>query len=765
MARFALSESRSKQTPLLFGTLLAILLLGMGLRLYDLDADSLWLDEVKTVTTSEMGLTSMLSFQATDSVHPPLLYLVTRLCVALFGDSDFAVRLQAALLGSISVLLTYKLGEMLWSREAGVVAAFLLAISAFHIEYSQEARHYSLMVFFSLFSLIFLVKALRGGQKRMWLLFGLCTSLNMYTHYFAFLVLPAELLFASWVIVADWPALRGRSASGSRGVRSPAGPNHLPTVTEGPSSCGETTWADRCPRPSPRKQALCLAVAVASVGAAYLPWLPSMQQQLAGQYIEYEGLGLGTVPRTVWSMGFYREVFAAFAQAEGIPLVLLLALFVLGLARSRARHAALLALWIAVPLLFPLIVRSSHFFSPRYAIFVVPIFFLGIAAGTSALKDWLTRRLPAMRDHEKARLAFFSVVTVAIFGGLAVTPIRDYYLGENDDYRDVAHYLQQILQPGDVVVTDGTAYRKTHDADWTQLFLSRYMGAYDMEQTPILRVERGFWANLQDVAHSDGEVFAVLASRKERAAWHDQTEVTIVAFRGLYVARLPQPSGDLLQDSVSMLEALADLLRVSPGASFDVHLALAEAYADLGRQAETDSHVVLASTVMPDDDRAAHDLADTINELQPFLRVQLEDLRLDDTLSMRGHSVYPSILRAGEPVGITLWWEVVARMDRDYTAFIHILGPDGHVLAQQDRQLQYATRPTSRWSVGEVIIDEYEVFLPPDAQPGQYVVKAGVYCWETGERLPVWDGQGQRVPDDAVTLGTISVTASETTDQ
>ena len=96
-------------------------------------------------------------------------------------------------------------------------------------------------------------------------------------------------------------------------------------------------------------------------------------------------------------------------------------------------------------------------------------------------------------------------------------------------------------------------------------------------------------------------------------------------------------------------------------------------------------------------------------------------------------------------------------MDRDYTAFIHILRPDGQVLVQEDRLLRSGNRPTSRWRVGEVVRDEYQLTLPPDAEPAQYVVTTGVYYWRTGERLPVWDGNGQMVTNDTIALGAITV--------
>ena len=742
---------RQMTKALHFALLMAVFLLGMGLRLYQLDTDSLWLDEVKTVLTSRLDLVSMLDFQAEESVHPPLLYIITRFFLALFGSSDFVVRLQATLLGSLSLLLTYKLGEMLWTPREGVIGAFLLAINAYHIRYSQEARHYGLMVFLALLSLIFLLKALQSGRKRMWILFGLCAGLNIYTHYFAFLILAGELLFAAWVILRGWVSSQRERQQTNLQSTSTAGPGHRSVISADPSPPTHSPISIASDAPSPRMQAFSLVAVLAVLAVSYLPWLPFMYQQLIGRHIEFEGLGEGTLPRAELSIAFFHDALRTYTRVDGALLFLFLALFALGLARSRARHIVLFGLWIMTPFLFPFVVRASHFFTYRYAVYIVPILLLGMARGISVLTGWLTGWLPKIKDHQRWRLAITSVLTVSVFGAISVAPIRDYYAVQKVDYRGVAGYLAQRLLPGDILVTDGFTYRTDQDSDWTERCLSYYMGFHGPDDTPILLVQRGFWANLRDVAESDGEISAVLGRRWKIASWDQETDVTVVDFEDLSVIHLRQPTGDLFKDAVSMLEALARLLRM-PDAQFDVRLALAEAYAQMGRELDAGSQIVLASTVMPDDERAVADLAAARAQLQPSLDIQLVEMTLGDSLSLPGYNIRPTSLKAGDTVSITLWWQADVRMETDYTAFVHIRRPDGQMLVQEDTLLRSGNRPTSRWSVGEVVRDEHQLVLPSDAEPGQYLVTTGVYYWKTGERLPVWDGSGRRLADDVIIL-------------
>ena len=101
---------------------------------------------------------------------------------------------------------------------------------------------------------------------------------------------------------------------------------------------------------------------------------------------------------------------------------------------------------------------------------------------------------------------------------------------------------------------------------------------------------------------------------------------------------------------------------------------------------------------------------------------------------------------------VTLWWQALTDMDRDYTAFVHLVDQDGRIVAQQDQLLQQGDLPTSGWLLGTVAREDYHLQLGADTAPGDYVIKAGLYYWETGERLPVWDEHGRRQPDDTVAV-------------
>src|SRR5918994_2648983 len=126
--------------------LLAIFVVGLALRLYGLGSESLWWDEVYAITTmAQPGPLEIVRLSSTDN-NPPLFYLILHYWMLFFGDSAFSVRLPSAIAGALAVPVMYKIGKLLFDRSAGLLAALILALCAYHARYAQEARPYGLMV-------------------------------------------------------------------------------------------------------------------------------------------------------------------------------------------------------------------------------------------------------------------------------------------------------------------------------------------------------------------------------------------------------------------------------------------------------------------------------------------------------------------------------------------------------------------------------------------------------------------------------------------
>jgi 4-amino-4-deoxy-L-arabinose transferase-like glycosyltransferase len=144
--RYWLANNRFVETASVHSIgLVLILIIAAALRLYDLDHVGLWFDEAASWYQANQPLGGVIT--GTASLSPPLHNIILHFTIAAFGDSETSLRAPSALLGIATVYLIYRVGTMLWDRTTGLIAAFFLSMSSFHIWYSREARMYALLAF------------------------------------------------------------------------------------------------------------------------------------------------------------------------------------------------------------------------------------------------------------------------------------------------------------------------------------------------------------------------------------------------------------------------------------------------------------------------------------------------------------------------------------------------------------------------------------------------------------------------------------------
>jgi hypothetical protein len=111
---------------------------------------------------------------------------------------------------------------------------------------------------------------------------------------------------------------------------------------------------------------------------------------------------------------------------------------------------------------------------------------------------------------------------------------------------------------------------------------------------------------------------------------------------------------------------------------------------------------------------------------------------LGDVATLLGVNLEPSNLESGTPLTVTLIWRAESTPSTSYHVFLHLIGPDGQLVAQSDGIPAEWTRPTTGWLPGEYITDVHTLPLP-EAPIGEYTLLAGLYV-PGGERLATPDG-------------------------
>jgi hypothetical protein len=92
---------------------------------------------------------------------------------------------------------------------------------------------------------------------------------------------------------------------------------------------------------------------------------------------------------------------------------------------------------------------------------------------------------------------------------------------------------------------------------------------------------------------------------------------------------------------------------------------------------------------------------------------------------------------------LRLYWKAPSLPTADYHLYLHLSSLEVHdALAQADGTPGLHTRPTNTWDdpYETLISPEYQVAIPQDLAPGQYRLLAGLYRFDTGERLLTDEG-------------------------
>ncbi len=186
---------RTRTWPEHYRWMLPILLLAFLLRIAYLDAQSLWWDEAMSVVVGSMDLRSALENRSSGGGGAGFLYFLVLHFWLRLGQSDFMVRALSVLFGVLAVAAMFPLAYAVGGRRLGVISAFALAISPFHIWYSQEVRMYSLAVFLIVLSNYFFLRLLDEDEVKYWLGYGACTLAAIYTPYIALFIILAQMTY------------------------------------------------------------------------------------------------------------------------------------------------------------------------------------------------------------------------------------------------------------------------------------------------------------------------------------------------------------------------------------------------------------------------------------------------------------------------------------------------------------------------------------------------------------------------------------------
>ncbi|OGO06230.1 MAG: hypothetical protein A2Y73_00690 [Chloroflexi bacterium RBG_13_56_8] len=487
---------------------LLITALGAYWRFTHLGGDSFWIDELFTLRTIQHGLTAI--FQVRD--HPPFFYLLAWLSTKILGDGEWALRLPSAVAGVLTLPLIALWGKTINRPRAGLWAALLLANLPFHLRYSQEARHYALLMLLATASYLLLYLALERKRLSWWLAYALAMVLALYTHYSV-----VNLLAAQIIVIAGWMIVRIRKGS----LREAGYP----------------------------------ILAAVLLLILYLPWLDNIWQVLAGNT---SGASVEGVPPPAPLAAWLGEALTAFGFGNGPLPYLVAGLYLFGLVvwikRREWETLAIVITASVVPFLLIDAFRVAREVYAKYVIYMLPAYLLAAGVGVESL-------LKAAKQWAGSRGQWVYAIGSALvaLGLIAATwtPLQNEHEYVERDWRGLANYLANVAEDGDVVLSATIDF--DYDAFNRGGIALPYYLAKENRDCVILEGSSMRLEDARRLASLNVQVWGVLLDRFDSVPLDDST-MEVRAFPGsLYLVRLRTQEGTTLKRAIQLYEKVLPL--------------------------------------------------------------------------------------------------------------------------------------------------------------------------------------------------------------
>lgn len=367
--------------------LLYITILGAALRFYQLGFNSLWLDEAVTYANVNTNSIATVLTNVYNDHHAPLFFVSVWL-LHFVGSSEFWLRIPSAIAGIATIIVVYFLGKEVVNEKVGLFAALLLAVSSYHIFYSQEARMYTFTTLFVTLAYYLFFKASKSGEGRYWILMWLSCAAAFYTHFYTG--------FVTITLAIGYFLLKNRKSQ-------------EPIYFYGGS-----------------------ALAFLLV----LPILASFRNQasyLGGQTYGW-GLPAIMIPfATLQSFSFQNQFVAAI-------FLLLIGLGFWLVYQKEKMLAVTLGLFLIVPLLISMLMAGRIPFNIRYHIYLLPLFLVVVSIAIERLSHiW--------KNRNGTYAAVFLILLCAV---ITLPPYYSSFTKE--DWRGFSQELTKITYLGDEVV-------------------------------------------------------------------------------------------------------------------------------------------------------------------------------------------------------------------------------------------------------------------------------------------------------------------------
>lgn len=356
---------------------------------------SLRLDEAQSLWQTRQSFKGILTTISQD-VHVPLYHMILRVWQTFLGNEVLTARLLSLIFFVLNIPAFFLLARLAYNKSVAYFATLLFALSPFMNWYSSEIRMYTLFSLLITLNYYFFLSIYKKSSRLAWIGYALTAVLGVYTHYFFFFGLTAQVLFFLFNY------------------------KHFP----------KNAFKN-------------FILAAGIVVVAFLPW----GLFVLSQKTTTDMSPLLTTPTTVDLFNAVTQFMVGF-QTDSVntalvslwPLSILVAFLGLRKDSRITRESMFFIIAVSAPLAiaFTISIVYRPVFLSRYLILVLPAFILILSSLIASYPKRLSRVVQAL-------LILVMLTTLGVQALNPNAPVKE-------DYRTVTEYISSTSTPRDVVV-------------------------------------------------------------------------------------------------------------------------------------------------------------------------------------------------------------------------------------------------------------------------------------------------------------------------
>lgn len=369
-----------------------LMVIAAGLRMLALGVRSFWLDEAASSLLARTDWQTFASAVIHRQANMTFYYLLLRGWL-LFGNSETYIRSLSVIFGVAPIPVLYLFGRTMFDHRTARIVALLFTVHAFQIQYSQEARGYSLVLFLTLLSCYFFFQLLSSPNRWILAAYIVSTALAVYTQVFAAWIVVVQSLFV--FLLPNVREVRHRFLIGAGAVTGLTIP-----------------------------LAVCLLVIS---NRSQLSWMIQSSASSFHQLL-LDLSGDGGNALLVLKMSLVAGSIAFYVRKQEQPL-------------AHRRNYLFVWSWLLLPVgMMALISVLWPALQSRYLIVCLPAFLLLVADGLA---------------HIRSRVVFLAALMAVV--GLSLVGVTSYFqhrrdLAHSDNWRDATHHIISEAQAGDTIL-------------------------------------------------------------------------------------------------------------------------------------------------------------------------------------------------------------------------------------------------------------------------------------------------------------------------